>query len=104
MASLCILVGLAACLARLDRRCQWCRRHGSRDQDVPMLEMDISDDVQIVVVKRRDSRFIQGSPKSALSSPERNGSLGKSVRWADEIADSCDIGHKTTHGLLELLH
>ncbi len=64
--------------------------------------MEVGEDMQILVVKTRSlsSRNSPGPSKSTLCSPERKASLGKSVRWADEVAMAWDsdlgCGHDRT--------
>lgn len=108
MASLCLLGALASCITRADRRRhQHSRRRRTKTAEASVLETDVGDDVQIVVVRRRDSKGPGSpptSPKSALWSPDRKVSMGKNVRWADEItaAEGGQFG-KTEDGPEQLL-
>ena len=86
--ALFIILGLATCITRLENR-RILRSKYPRSHSLSRLEIDVGEDLQIVVVKTRSGMRSSSPTKSALFSPERKGSLGKSVRWADEIAVAC---------------
>ena len=101
-----LILSLASCLKRLNQHRQRRRGRCSRDDELAMVEVDVGEDFHIVMVRKREPRSTQSPPKSALWRPERKGSLGKSVRWASEIAIACgqndqgDLGN----GAQELLY
>jgi hypothetical protein len=106
-ASLCLILGLSSCLARLDQRRQTWTRHSHHRKSIS-IEMEVGEDMQIVVVKTRSlsSRYPPSPSKSTLCSPERKASSGKSVRWADEVAmaSDSDLGRGHNGTSQDLLH
>ena len=92
-AALCLILGLASCISRLEDRRLRQNRFTSDDpqhRQLSRLEIDVREDLQTLVVKTRSlsTRHPQSPGKSALFSPDRKGSLGKNVSWADEVAES----------------
>lgn len=108
-AALCLILGLASCISRLEnrrlRQNRW-TSHAPQPRQLSRLEIDMGQDLQILVVKTRSlsTRHPQSSMKSALFSPDRKGGLGKNVSWADEVAGSSAEEHlSASKGLEDLL-
>lgn len=92
----CCLYSLGICLMLLYRQRQGRTTKNNDDNTVSILEMNMRHDLQVLVVKAHDPKSTRSLPKSALWTPERKESLGKTVECVTTRGSLCHLDERYT--------